>query len=157
RLVGLCFVMTANLGSWPAKDPTSEICLNMRPGAHPGLVIPVLASLALVLAVAKAAADFSLQGKIVNVTVSAGVGGGVDLYGRTFLPYLAKNLPGNPTMVVQNQPGAGGIQGVQGLYNLGAKDGTAIATTPAGPIKEPVMGSGKVNYDLRKFQWVGSL
>ena len=46
---------------------------------------------------------------------------------------------------------------MQALYNLGAKDGTAIATTPAGPIKEPLMGAGKVNYDLRQFGWVGSL
>ena len=54
-------------------------------------------------------------------------------------------------------PGGGGVQGVQSLYNLGAKDGTAIGSTPAGPVKEPLMGGGKVDYDLRKFNWVGSL
>ena len=54
-----------------------------------------------------ATAEFSLQGKNVNVNVSGGVGGGVDLYARTFLPFLSRHLPGNPTMVVQNMPGAG--------------------------------------------------
>ena len=103
------------------------------------------------------AADFTLQGKTVNVLVSGGVGGGLDAYARTFLPYLSKHLPGEPTMVVQNLPGGGGVQGVQRLYNVSAKDGTSIGTTPAGPIKEPLMGSGQVNYDLRQFGWIGSL
>jgi tripartite-type tricarboxylate transporter receptor subunit TctC len=106
---------------------------------------------------APAAAQFTLQGKTVTVIVSGGVGGGVDLYTRTLLPHLARHLPGEPTMIVQNMPGGGGVQGVQRLYNVSARDGTAIATTPAGPIKEPLMGNGQVNYDLRKFRWVGSL
>lgn len=103
------------------------------------------------------AADFTLQGKTVTVIVAGGVGGGLDAYARIFLPYLSKQLPGEPTMVVQNLPGGGGVQGVQRLYNVSAKDGTAIGTTPAGPVKEPLMGSGQVNYDLRQFGWVGSL
>jgi tripartite-type tricarboxylate transporter receptor subunit TctC len=135
----------------------TEFCLITRARTNIAIFISAFASFAPVSAVPAAAAEFSLQGKTVNVIVSGGVGGGVDLYARTLLPYLSKYLPGNPTTVVQNMPGAGGIQGVQALYNMGAKDGTAIATTPAGPIKEPLMGSGKVNYDLRQFHWVGSL
>jgi tripartite-type tricarboxylate transporter receptor subunit TctC len=104
-----------------------------------------------------ASAEVSLAGKNVNVIVAGGVGGGVDLYMRLLLPYLRQNLPGQPNMVVQNMPGGGGIQGVQHLYNLGATDGTSIGVTPAGPIKEPVMGSGRVKYDLRRFRWVGSM
>lgn len=108
-------------------------------------------------AASAAAADFTLQGKTVTVIVSGGVGGGVDAYTRTMLPYFAKYLPGTPTMIVQNLPGGGGVQGVQRLYNVMPHDGTALATTPAGPIKEPLMGNGQVNYDLRKFKWIGSL
>jgi tripartite-type tricarboxylate transporter receptor subunit TctC len=114
----------------------------------------VLASLGSIPAMAQ---SFTLQGKTVTVIVSGGVGGGVDLYTRTMLPYFSKYLPGNPTMIVQNLPGGGGVQGVQRLYNVMPHDGTAIATTPSGPIKEPLMGSGQVNYDLRKFGWIGSL
>lgn len=103
------------------------------------------------------AQNFTLAGKNLTVTISGGVGGGLDSYVRTFLPYFSKQLPGNPPTVVQNMPGGGGVQGVQALYNLAAKDGTAIGSTPAGPVKEPLMGGGKVAYDLRKFNWVGSL
>jgi len=104
-----------------------------------------------------ARADFNLAGKTVNVTVAGGVGGGVDLYARLFINYLRLYLPGQPNMVVQNLPGGGGLQGVQNVYNIGAKDGTSIGVTPAGPIKEPLMGNSKVNYDLRNFRWVGSM
>ncbi len=104
-----------------------------------------------------ARAEFNLAGKTVSVTVAGGVGGGVDLYTRLFINYLRLQLPGQPSMVVQNMPGGGGLQGVQNVYNIGAKDGTSIGVTPAGPIKEPLMGSGKVNYDLRNFRWVGSM
>lgn len=104
-----------------------------------------------------AQAELNLQGKTVQVTVAGGVGGGVDLYTRLLLQFMSQHLPGKPTMVVQNMPGGGGLQGVQNVYNLGAKDGTSLGVTPAGPIKEPLMGNSKVNYDLRKFNWVGSL
>ena len=119
--------------------------------------IAVTGLMAAFAAISAQAADFTLQGKTVTVIVSGGVGGGVDAFTRTMLPYFAKYLPGTPTMIVQNLPGGGGVQGVQRLYNVMPHDGTAIATTPAGPIKEPLMGNSEVNYDLRKFKWIGSL
>jgi tripartite-type tricarboxylate transporter receptor subunit TctC len=127
----------------------------MRKGR--GMVSVVLTAAFTSVTVSASAADFTLHGKTVTVIVSGGVGGGLDAYTRTLLPHYAKHLPGEPTMVVQNMPGGGGVQGVQRLYNVAPKDGTAIATTPAGPVKEPLMGSGNVNYDLRKFGWIGSL
>jgi tripartite-type tricarboxylate transporter receptor subunit TctC len=100
----------------------------------------------------------SLHGKTVTVYVGNGLGGGGDSYARTFLPYLAKYLPGEPSMVVRNMPGGGGIQAVQTLYNVAPGDGTALGSTPPGPIKEPFLGTiGAVNYDLRKFHWIGNL
>jgi tripartite-type tricarboxylate transporter receptor subunit TctC len=105
-----------------------------------------------------ALAQPSLHGKTVTVYVGNGLGGGGDSYARVFLPYLAKNLPGEPSMVVRNMPGGGGIQAVQTLYNVAPGDGTALGSTPPGPIKEPFLGTvGAVNYDLRKFHWVGNL
>jgi tripartite-type tricarboxylate transporter receptor subunit TctC len=128
----------------------------MRKG-RAAIAAGLAAAFAAAVAADAAAEDFTLHGKTVTVIVSGGVGGGLDAYTRVLLPHFAKHLPGEPTMVVQNMPGGGGVQGVQRLYNVSAKDGTAIATTPAGPVKEPLMGSGKVNYDLRKFGWIGSL
>jgi tripartite-type tricarboxylate transporter receptor subunit TctC len=111
-----------------------------------------------VLAALPAHAQSSLHGKTVTVYVGNGLGGGGDSYARTFLPYLAKRLPGEPAMVVRNMPGGGGIQAVQTLYNVAPGDGTALGSTPPGPIKEPFLGTiGAVNYDLRKFHWVGNL
>jgi tripartite-type tricarboxylate transporter receptor subunit TctC len=102
-------------------------------------------------------AEFTLQGRTVTLYVAGGVGGGVDAYARSFAPHLAHYLPGEPTIVVSNMPGAGGIQALQYQYNVAAKDGTSIGTTNAGPVAEPVMGDKNVKYDLLKFGWFGSL
>ena len=116
-----------------------------------------LATLCLLASTAAARAEFTLQGRTVTLYVAGGVGGGVDAYARSFVPYLAKYLPGEPTIEVSNMPGAGGIQGLQYLYNVAPKDGTSIGTTNAGPVSEPVMGDVNVKYDLMKFGWFGSL
>jgi tripartite-type tricarboxylate transporter receptor subunit TctC len=118
---------------------------------------PLLGTVGLLAAIS-AHAQPSFHGKTVTVYVGNGLGGGGDSYARTFLPYLAKELPGEPAMVVRNMPGGGGIQAVQTLYNVAPGDGTALGSTPPGPIKEPFLGTiGKVNYDLRKFHWIGNL
>jgi tripartite-type tricarboxylate transporter receptor subunit TctC len=106
---------------------------------------------------ARAQAPLNLKGKTVTTYVAGGVGGGVDNFARTLAPYLGKHLPGEPTVVASNMPGGGGVQAVQYLYNIAAKDGTAIGTTNAGPIVEPLLGTATLNYDLQKFRWIGSL
>jgi tripartite-type tricarboxylate transporter receptor subunit TctC len=119
-----------------------------------------LATLGLALAAStygSASADVSFQGKTLNLYVAGGIGKGIDNYGRTLIRYLNKYLPGEPTIVVTNMPGAGGVQGVQYLYNIAPKDGTAFGTTGSGPISEQLMPKGKVNYDVLKFGWIGSL
>lgn len=102
-------------------------------------------------------AEVSFKGKTVTIYVAGGVGGGVDQFARTLAPYLSKHLPGEPSVVASNMPGAGGVQAVQYLYNFGAKDGTAIGTTNAGPVVEPLLGTATLNYDLQKLRWIGSL
>ena len=102
-----------------------------------------------------AAAD--LRGKVVTLYIGGGVGGGVDALARSLIPYLTKHMPGNPAIIVKNQPGAGGMQAVENLYATAPKDGTAIGTTATGPIVEPVLGTTPVHYDLLKFHWMGSL
>jgi tripartite-type tricarboxylate transporter receptor subunit TctC len=101
--------------------------------------------------------EFSLKGKTVTLYAGGGIGGGVDLYARTLAPYLGRHLPGEPAVVVSNMGGSGGVQGVQYLFNVAAKDGTAVGTTNSGAVSEPLMGQVKVAYQLDKFRWVGSL
>jgi tripartite-type tricarboxylate transporter receptor subunit TctC len=125
----------------------------------PGHVATVAGIAALMLGcAAPAQAQFTLHGKTVTLYVGNGAGGGGDSYARTLIPYLSKNLPGDPPIVVRNMPGGGGIQAVQYLYNVAPADGTAFGTTPPGPLKEPFIGiTGQVNYDLRRFRWLGNL
>ena len=112
-----------------------------------------------VLAVMPAgAAPVDLKGKTVTIYVAGGAGGGVDAYARILSPFLSKYLPGQPAMKVANMPGGGGVQAVQYIYNIAPKNGTAIGTTNAGPVAQPLMEKQlKTAYDLRKLNWIGSV
>jgi tripartite-type tricarboxylate transporter receptor subunit TctC len=119
-------------------------------------VAAIITGLALMPGAAHAQLD--LKGRTVTIYVGGGAGGGVDIFARTFAQHLPKHLPGEPQVVVSNMPGNGGIQAVQFAFNVAAKDGTAIGTTNAGPIVEPLMGGAFAgNYDIPKFRWIGSL
>ena len=102
-------------------------------------------------------AEPTFAGKTITFYVGGGIGGGVDAFARAIAPYLAKHLPGSPAISISNMGASGGLQGVQYVYNVAPKDGTAFGTTNAGPISEPLMGQIRVNYDIRRFRWIGSL
>src|SRR5262245_58256333 len=70
-------------------------------------------------------ADF-YRGKTVRVVVGVGVGSGYDINARAIARHMAAHIPGNPTVIVQNQPGAGSVTMANTLYNTGPFDGTAI-------------------------------
>jgi tripartite-type tricarboxylate transporter receptor subunit TctC len=106
---------------------------------------------------ADSVADF-YRGKTVQVLVGFGPGGGYDLYARTLARYMGKHIPGNPTMVPQNMPGAGGVKVMNYLYNVAHKDGTVIATFARGLAIEPLLGHAQgMQFDATKFGWVGSV
>ena len=66
------------------------------------------------------------RGKVVNLVVGFAVDNSFDSYGRLISRHLGKYLPGNPTIVVQNMPGAGSLRATNNLYNVAPKDGTTI-------------------------------
>src|ERR1700691_5236128 len=70
-------------------------------------------------------ADF-FKGKTIRIVVGVGVGSGFDINARVLAHYLPAHIPGNPSVIVQNQPGAGGLTMANTLYNNGPFDGTAI-------------------------------
>src|SRR5882724_4601221 len=72
-------------------------------------------------------ADF-YKGKRVNLIVSYGPGGGYDVYARVLARHMGKFIPGQPSIVVQNMPGAGSLRGTNYLYQVAPKDGTAFGT-----------------------------
>jgi tripartite-type tricarboxylate transporter receptor subunit TctC len=115
---------------------------------------------ALVLAVTPAQADpvaDFYKGKVVSLVVGYGSGGGYDVYGRLVAAHLGKYIPGNPTVVVQNMPGAGSLRSVNYLYNTAPKDGTIIATFARDmPLMGLIGNNPNVRFDPRKLTWLGS-
>src|SRR6516225_11830285 len=72
---------------------------------------------------AQSVADF-YRGKTLHILIGYGEGGGYDIYGRLFAEFMPRHLPGNPTIVPQNMPGAGSFKAVNYLYEVAPKDGT---------------------------------
>ncbi len=122
------------------------------------MAVPVMLMLGVGQAqAADSVADF-YRGKTVQVLVGFGPGGGYDLYARTLARYMGRHIPGNPTMVPQNMPGAGGVKVMNYLYNVAHKDGTVIATFARGLAIEPLLGHAQgMQFDATKFGWVGSV
>jgi tripartite-type tricarboxylate transporter receptor subunit TctC len=110
------------------------------------------------LAHAADAVETFYKGKTIQVLVGFGPGGGYDLYARTLARYMGRHIPGNPTMVPQNMPGAGGVKAMNYLYNVARKDGTVMATFARGLVVEPLLGHTQgIQFDATKFTWVGSV
>src|SRR6516162_5992565 len=68
----------------------------------------------------------SLAGKNVTMIIGIATGSGMDLWGRAVARHIGRHLPGNPTVVPQNMPGAGGLNAANYIYNVAPKDGTAM-------------------------------
>jgi tripartite-type tricarboxylate transporter receptor subunit TctC len=107
------------------------------------------------LARADEVSDF-YRGKTVTVIVSNPAGGGYDLLARTIAPTLAKQIPGNPNVIVQNMPGAAGILATNHLFNIAAKDGTVIGSLSNTVPFEPLLGTVEARFDPLAFTWLGS-
>jgi len=121
-----------------------------------GLGIGAIAAASTSPAAADAVADF-YKGKTLTISVGYTAGGGYDVYARALAQYIGKHIPGNPTIVVKNVPGAGSLKLANLMYTVAAKDGTEIATVARGiPVQDLLGGSG-VRYDANKFNWLGSM
>jgi tripartite-type tricarboxylate transporter receptor subunit TctC len=96
------------------------------------------------------------RGKNVTVLISYTAGGGYDLYARVLARYLGRHIPGNPTIVPENMPGAGGLRASNYLYNAALKDGTVIGTFSRSIPTMPLI-THTVNFDGREFSWIGSM
>lgn len=97
------------------------------------------------------------KGKQISFVVSTGEGGGYSTYAQAFAPYLSKHLPGNPTVVIQYMPGAGGIRAMMHLFSAAPKDGTAIGLVHAGVPFAPLFELNGANFDPRQMNWIGSM
>jgi tripartite-type tricarboxylate transporter receptor subunit TctC len=106
---------------------------------------------------ATAQQNFYKDAKI-TILVGGTAGGGFDIFSRTMANHLGHFIPGNPTLIVQDMPGGGGIVVTNHIYNTAPKDGTVIAYVgpmAAQPLLNP--GDGKIRFDAEKITWLGSL
>jgi tripartite-type tricarboxylate transporter receptor subunit TctC len=95
------------------------------------------------------------RGRNVFVVIGYTPGGGYDLYARLLARHLGKHIPGNPTVVPQNMPGAGSLKAANYLYTIAPKDGSVIGTFAHGMGSAPLLGQAK--FDARRFAWLGSI
>jgi tripartite-type tricarboxylate transporter receptor subunit TctC len=99
------------------------------------------------------AADF-YAGKTITFIAGTDVGGGFSIYGRAIAKHLARFIPGNPTIVVKNMPGAGGATASAWLYRIAPKDGTAIASVSPNAILGRLLDDSQSQYDPIKFVYL---
>src|SRR5436190_7499944 len=100
-----------------------------------------------------AAADF-YAGKTITFIAGTDVGGGFSIYGRAIGKYLPRYIPGNPTVVVKNMPGAGGATASAWLYRIAPKDGTAIASVSPNAILGKLLDDSQTQYDPSRFAYL---
>jgi tripartite-type tricarboxylate transporter receptor subunit TctC len=101
-------------------------------------------------------ADF-YRGKTITFITVYSPGGSYDLYGRLIAANLPRFIPGNPRIVVQYLPGAGGLTGALRLANQSPKDGTEIGMPDRGIAVSQVLNSAGTPLDAGKFNWIGSV
>jgi tripartite-type tricarboxylate transporter receptor subunit TctC len=95
------------------------------------------------------------KGKTIRFIVGYSPGGSFDLYTRTIARHFSKHVPGNPTTIVDNMTGAGGIIAANHLYNIAKPDGLTIGAWAAPLILQQIMGNEAVKFDARKFGYLG--
>ena len=95
--------------------------------------------------------------KSVEIYVGSSVGAGYDLYARLLSRHLGRHLPGNPSVVVKNMDGAGGLRVANWLYGAAPKDGTVIGTFGRGIAFDNLLDPKKAQFDGRTFGWIGSM
>jgi tripartite-type tricarboxylate transporter receptor subunit TctC len=101
-------------------------------------------------------ADF-YRGKRINLVVGYGTGGGYDLYARMLGRFLGGHIPGKPTIIAQNMPSAGSRGAANWLYNVAPRDGSVIATLSQSTPTDQALGQPGVQFDVRKFNWIGNM
>ncbi len=105
-------------------------------------------------AAADSVADF-YKGKTIAILMGTGPGASYDLYGRTIAEHLSRHIPGNPTVIVEYMPGAGGVVAANHIYGTAPQDGSKILLSHAIPLSEKLEPAG-VRFESAKLQWLGA-
>ena len=120
------------------------------------LATTLLAALVNAAATPAAAQADVLAGKSVQMIIGFGPGGGYDLWARTLGRHIGKHLPGNPTVVPQNMPGAGSFTAASYIFNIAPKDGSALGIIARDAALGPLTGASGARFDPTRLSWIGT-
>jgi len=96
------------------------------------------------------------RGKTINLLVGSGEGGGFDLSARLAAQFLPRFIPGNPTIVVQNMPGASGLRVAEYMSNVAPRDGSVVAITQPSMVQHKVLNAA-ARFNPAEYAWIGRL
>jgi tripartite-type tricarboxylate transporter receptor subunit TctC len=147
-VVGIAALLV--LASACAQPPASSGAQPKARAAAPGTTPAAAASEPNSAAVA----DF-YRGKTVRMVVGLGAGGGFDTYSRAIGRHLGRFIPGNPTVVVENMPGAGSLIAANHLYSVAPKDGTVIGNIHGNLFMQQAFEAEGVRFDATRFGYLG--
>ena len=118
-----------------------------------GCALIVTASL---IANRASAQDFFYKGKTIRVVVATTAGGGFDAYTRTIVRHMGRHVPGRPTFVVDNMPGAGHLIGANHMYRVAKPDGLSMGHFQGGLFLYQLLGRQGIEFDAAKFEYIGA-
>ena len=121
--------------------------------SFPPLVLAFFIGLALAAA---AAADDFYKGKTIRIVVGFSAGGGFDTYARAIARHMAKHIPGEPAIIVENMTGAGSLIAANHVYKVAKPDGLTIGHFIGGLFLGQVLGQKGIEFDARKFEFIGA-
>lgn len=105
-------------------------------------------------AAAHGAASF-YEGKAIRIIVGTAPGGGYDTYTRLLARHFGKHIPGNPIVIVDNMPGAGGLLAANHMYRVAKPDGLTIGHFVGGQFLQQLLGRPGIEFDARRFEYIG--
>lgn len=96
------------------------------------------------------------QGKTITIVVGNSSGGIYDIQARLLARHISQFIPGSPTIVVLDMPGAGGLKAANYLYRIAPKDGSYFGSFANGLILQQLLDDRGIQFDARRFGWIGS-
>jgi tripartite-type tricarboxylate transporter receptor subunit TctC len=114
-------------------------------------------AITLLPAVANGTTHEFYNGKAVRIVVGYAPGGGYDFYARVIARHMGKHIPGNPTFIVENMPGAGSLVSANHLFKIAKADGLTIGHFNGSLFQLKAMGQKEIEFDPTKFEYVGSV
>src|SRR5215470_9724398 len=117
----------------------------------------IAANLTMMAALVPAKAQDFYAGKTIEILVGSAAGGGFDIYARALARHWGRFIPGNPTIVVRNMPGAGGARSAAYVSAVAPKDGTVLAAPMPGAIVGPLLDENPpTGFDPVRLQYPGT-